>query len=556
MGLPQEQYDFTDEQLEVAEEAFRDFTDFCKKYLVIEDIEGNHTPLIPNRPQRRFINTIMEQWRRTGRIRVIIAKARKMGFSTIITAFIFWRLYTQACMTETGELTFGNIGDKGIGAIAGTHHEDTNEVLVEMFKLFHNNLPEKMQPTVEFSNATGMGYTNLNAAYKVRAASNAQKVGRGPTVQMIHVSEIAHIDNAGELPKSLFSAVGEVINSMIFLESTANGMDTFHYREYTKAEKKEPGCKYVAFFAAWWEDDRYIEEPPDDFILTDEELDEKRRYNLTDAQMCWRRSKLATMDGSEKQRLAQFKQEYPGNAVEAFQYSKTDSYFDVDDLLDAINREPRKEHPNVAIVAAFDPTAKGKDRDVFGMRCGSHIYGIEKKTDFGKDFHARLRYLQDKLDDKTLGIDMLFIDVGQGYQLISELDRLGYNDDGLRVEGVDFGTAADNDKKARLKRDEMFVDFNEALTDKIEHLSITIDEDIKAEYLKDLTATGYKRDDKKRPKMESKESIKKRTGFSTDFSDMTVMLWAKKVKRRVPGHRTANDDYNYADQAKEGRLSL
>jgi hypothetical protein len=532
MAQAAKKINFTDEQKDKARRAFADFEGFCEKYLYIQDFEGKIVPLKLNKPQRRFVKTILKQWKDVGFIRVVIAKARKMGFSTVITAFIFWRLVTK----------------KNIAAIAGTHHEDTNEVLVDMFKLFFDNYPEKLKPTVDYSNASGMGFRNSNTYYKVRAASNAEKVGRGPTVQMIHVSEIAHIDNAGALPKSLFSAVGHnVPDSMIFLESTANGMGNYHHNLFTDAEKKAPGCKYIAFFAAWHEDDRYREKLPVDFIITQEELEEKKLYGLDDEQVCWRRSMLASFDGTDKQKLAQFRQEYPANSTEAFQFSAVDSFIESHYVIEAMNRAPTEQSANTAVVAAFDPSDKGKDRDAFILRHGSNIFGLETPH-FGDDFNARVRFLQDKLDNKVLDIDMLFIDYGAGSQIYSELKRRGYS---KRVCMIEFGAGADNQAKAGLKRDEMFVDFVELLSDKHNPISIKLDEDQKAAYLKDLTATGYTIDSRNRPKMESKQHIKSRTkGMSTDLADASIMLVAMPVKKRVPMHlmnkRTtkANSSFN------------
>lgn len=495
------------------------FIGYCREVLKVKDFEGSLVPFILNKPQVRFVYAVVTQWVNIGYIRAIIAKARKMGFSTVITAFIFWRL---------------NI-NKGLGAIAGTHHQETNSVLVDMYKRFHDNLPEKIQLTVEKSNASGMKYRNLQTEYYVCCASNAEKVGRGPTAQMIHVSEIAHIDNAGALPKSLFNAVGGFVkDSMIFLESTANGMGNYHHKLYTKAESRSDGCEYIAFFAAWYEDDRYVKPLPPHFTLTDDELKEKELYDLSDEQMCWRRSMIAQMDGTPEQAIAQFRQEYPGNSVEAFQYSATKSFIEADLVLSAMNRSQyRSVGP---VIAGYDPSHKGKDRDAFVLRQGANLFGLETPR-FGEDFEARVRFLKEKLDNKILNIAMLFIDAGAGYQIASRLTSDGY---GKRVRRIEFGAGADNPVKYPLKRDEMFGDFRELMIDKQIPLSIKVDDELKDAFLQDLTLTGYKFDHKGRPKMQSKDSLP----MSTDLTDASILTVAQKI---VKEHASDNVKYHAID---------
>lgn len=504
MGLPLR----NDDTEIIINEICEKFTSYCADFLKIKDFEGRLVPFIHNEPQARFVRVVVTQWVMIGYIRVIIAKARKMGFSTLITAFEFWRLSTN----------------KGINAIAGTHHQDTNSVLVDITHRFHNNLPEECKPTTKSLSATGIKYLHYDTEYWVCCASNAENVGRGPTAQMIHISEIAHIDNAGALCKSLLNAVGGFTkDSMIFLESTANGTDNYHCTLFTRAEKKKPGCEYIAFFAAWYEDERYVKDVPEGFALTEEEQNEKELYDLSDEQMSWRRSMLAQMDGTDEQCLAQFRQEYPGNPIEAFQYSKTDSFLDTDLVLSAMNRPQYRS--SGAITAGYDPSFKGKDGDAFIYRQGANLWGLETPV-FGDNFGARVRYLKDKLDNTVCHIDMLFIDSGGGgYNIYSELRDAGY---GSRCKYIEFGSAADNQVKYQYKRDEMFGDFRELLIDKNNPLAISVGDE-KDMFLQDLTATGYKKDHKDRPKMEGKETMKARGVNSTNPTDAAILTVAEKV---------------------------
>jgi hypothetical protein len=521
MGQALKQVEFTKEQIEEAREAFNDFPLFCEKYLKIGTLGGDIIPFVLNRPQRRFIAAIMKQWEDVGYIKVVIAKARKMGFSTVITAFIFWVIVTNITKKDARK------------AIAGTHSDASNPVLLGMFKLFYEHYPDKLKPTKGTDNASVLEFPNINSQYEVKVASNVKKVGRGPTSQMLHISEIAHIDNASELAASLLSVVGNnVPDSMVFLESTANGMGNYHHNLFIKAEAKMPGCKFISFFAPWFEDERYVEECPADFTLTLEEKTIAKRFGLTNEQMNWRRTMIATFDGTEKQALALFNQEYPDESRNAFAYSATESFIEADLVLEAMNRPQYRSYG--AIIAGYDPSFKGKDRDAFIYRQGANMWGLETPV-FGEDLDARVRFLKDKLDSKTIPIDMLFIDAGGGgYNIISRLKSDGY---GKRVRYIEFGAGADNSIKYQYKRDEMFGDFVDLLIDK--HMPLAIDVgDMKDAFLQDLTATGYKNDHKGRPKMESKESMKARGIPSTDLTDAAILTVAQKIVREHVARRT------------------
>jgi len=549
MAQAAQKLQFNEDELNEFRPVFYNFYKFCEKYLYIETLEGNVIKLIPNRPQRRFLNTIIKQWKTKGWIKVVIAKARKMGFTTIICAFIFWILYT-------------NVTNKPIRkAIAGTHEEDSNPNLTRMMKVFYDNLPEKLKVPLGKDSTEWIEFKQLNpkdptgelvigASYKTKVASNVKKVGRSATAQMLHVSEIAHIDNAHGLAASLLSVVGNnVKDSMIFLESTSNGMGNYHHQVFVDAISNKPGNKFIAFFAPWFEDERYVEELYKGFTLTQEEEEEKKRYDLTDEQMCWRRSMMATYKGTPKQRMAMFRQEYPANWKESFAFSAVDSYIEPDLVIDAMNRPQSIQGEHVAVIAAFDPSEKGRDRDAFGLRQGSNIFGIETPH-FGESLDARVTYLKEKLDNKVLRIDRLFIDYGGGgNNIVERLHLDGY----LNVEYIQFGVLADNEKKAHLKCDEMAVMFQEALLDKHDPLSIYVTEEQRDEVLADITAMGYELDRNNLPKLESKKQLKSRGIRSTDIWDMIRLLFAKPVKRIGKGGGIKHMAVNYAQQNRQKR---
>jgi hypothetical protein len=64
------------------------FTPLVKR-LKILDKNAQIVPLVPNTVQLRYLQSLEEQFERTGRGRALVLKARQMGISTITEAVIF-----------------------------------------------------------------------------------------------------------------------------------------------------------------------------------------------------------------------------------------------------------------------------------------------------------------------------------------------------------------------------------------------------------------------------------------------------------------------------------
>ena len=67
-----------------------DFEFYARKALKIRTKDAKIVPFLINRAQRRLLDAIIKQWQETGRVRVVILKARQLGFSTLIGGFLYW----------------------------------------------------------------------------------------------------------------------------------------------------------------------------------------------------------------------------------------------------------------------------------------------------------------------------------------------------------------------------------------------------------------------------------------------------------------------------------
>lgn len=300
---------------------------YIEKYLKIQDKNAQIIDFKLNKPQMKLYNALMEQYRQGKPQRAIVLKARQMGFSTLTEAMIFKKTVTKFNIKS--------------GII--THEASATDNLFNMSKRYLDNLPEELKPQLKKSNAKELVFDNdkgtgLKGVIKCMTAGNAT-VGRSDTFQNLHISEYAFWGNKKkETLIGLLQAVPDTINTMVIIESTANGFDDFKDMwDDAVAGKSE----FVPVFCAWHELDEYRKKY-DGFELTEEEKDLKKLYNLDNEQLAWRRWCIHNNCRGD---LNLFKQEYPSCPEEAF-LSSGNCVFDKEKLIERIevlrSREPLK----------------------------------------------------------------------------------------------------------------------------------------------------------------------------------------------------------------------
>ncbi len=277
---------------------------YIEKFLKIKDKKAKIVPLTLNKPQMKLYNALGEQYKQGKPQRAIVLKSRQMGFSTLAEALIFKRTAT-APNVKSGIVT---------------HKADATTNLYNMFKRYYDNLPcDELKPLIKASNAKELIFDNdkgtgLQSSIKCMTAGS-EGIGRSDTFQNLHLSEYAFWDgNKEQTMLGLLQAVPRELNTMIIIESTANGFDDFKKR-WDDAVKGE--SDFVPVFCAWWELDEYRMEYVG-FELTDEEKQIKELYNLDNEQIAWRRWCIKNNCNGN---IDFFKQEYPACPDEAFIYS-------------------------------------------------------------------------------------------------------------------------------------------------------------------------------------------------------------------------------------------
>lgn len=283
---------------------------YIQTFLKIIDKKGRTIPLILNEPQLRLYETIKEQWNQKKPVRIIILKARQMGFSTLTGAIIFWMAataYYVRCMIVA-------------------HKEDATNNLFQMYRRFYDNLPDKIKPMLQASNAQELVFdrptryrgNSKGLGSRIRCATaGGQGVGRSFTLMALHLSEVAFWpgDKAGTL-LGLLQAVPEEAGTLIIIESTANGFEEFKKRWDDAVEAYRRGeDSYIPVFFAWHEMKEYRRKVPVGFVPTDEEAELAKTFGLDEEQLAWRRWAIQNLCGGD---INTFRQEYPSSPDEAF----------------------------------------------------------------------------------------------------------------------------------------------------------------------------------------------------------------------------------------------
>ena len=276
---------------------------YIEKYVKIRDKSGKVINLKLNEPQQKLYDIIKQQKEAGKPVRIIILKARQMGFSTETEAILFKETATKF-----------NINT---GIVA--HKEEATTNLFNMSKRIYDNLPESMKPSKKASNAKELIFDNaegtgLKSKIKCMTAGS-DGIGRSDTFNNLHISELAFWgNNAKDTMLGLMQSVPNLPNTIVIIESTANGYEYFK-EIWDKAVKGEND--FIPLFVGWHELKEY-QMPYTGFELTEEEKQLQETYKLTLEQLTWRRWCIANNCGGD---VEQFKQEYPMNPHEAFMLS-------------------------------------------------------------------------------------------------------------------------------------------------------------------------------------------------------------------------------------------
>ena len=307
--------------------------DYIESCLKIKTKSGTVVPFRLNDAQRKLYAVAKRQQDAGKPVRLIILKARQLGFSTLTEGLIF-----HACATR-----------RNVNALIVAHREDATANLFRMSKLFYDELPAPVKPMLRASNAQELVFENpskLRSEREARpglrsrircATAGGRGIGRSDTLQCVHLSEYAFwpdgADGKASTLAGILQAVPSLPGTMVVIESTANGFEDFKER-WDAAVAGENDFEPVFF--AWFENPDYSMPVVPGTEWTPEERDLKAAYQLTDEQLQWRRWCIANNCGGS---LDMFRQEYPASPGEAFLHTGT-GVFDNEQIVLRLERLP------------------------------------------------------------------------------------------------------------------------------------------------------------------------------------------------------------------------
>jgi hypothetical protein len=296
-----------------------------------------------------------------GRVRMIIAKARQKGFSSIILAKMATR-----CLSSSGTR-----------AVCVSHESDATQRLLDKVDYYLKHI-KGPSPVFGRHSRQEMYFEKMESTFYIGTAG-AKAFGRGDTISDLHCSEYAFWDDPIKHSAGLFQAVP--FNGRIYIESTGNGRNNDFYYIWKNAEK----MNFTRIFYPWYADDEYALDLPDNIKEWKPTIPKHTQYlwelktklKLSDRQMNWYELKL----GELRENLSLMQQEYPSEPEECFQSTGgaifpnaicTPSNLWIADRFEGKYINKLKGHPNknYHYVIGADPSGgTGNDDAAFNIFC-------------------------------------------------------------------------------------------------------------------------------------------------------------------------------------------
>ncbi len=246
--------------------------------------------------------------------RILVPKARRLGASTEVEAFLFDALL---------------MADRPLPVASMAHVDRAAKNIANMLRGMYMGLPEQMRPKASKINDSTLVLKDSGANQTVYMAG-ARGGTRSFAAAMGHLSEFDFYPDQNETVAEVDATVGD---GLLVLESTVNKPGSKFHELCMGAP--ENGWEVV--FLPWTLHPAYADKVKRDFAPTAAELVLMEEHGLTHQQVAWRRRQIATLG------KAKFRREYPLTVEEAFA-TQAKRFFPVESM----------EHVEVKRVAATD----------------------------------------------------------------------------------------------------------------------------------------------------------------------------------------------------------
>lgn len=303
-----------------------DFALWCRECVKVSDkLTGLPVPFILNAPQRRVLRELERQRRASLPIRLIMLKARQWGGSTLIQMYMAWLQLVRR---------------RGWNSLICSHVKDASANIRGMYSLLLRHYPDSLKegvakdwcftPYEKSQNINCIPARDCRVAVASALAPNAVRSG---SYHMAHLSEVAFWgegDNelAGRIVRSVAGSIPRLPETLVVMESTADGKENFFHDEWQRAVAGESDKTPV--FVPWHEIEIYRREVGEGereslFRRMDAyELDLLRSGVPLEA-VAWYSDKRREYPTHE-----QMMAEYPGTPEEAFSAARSERLNPVD----------------------------------------------------------------------------------------------------------------------------------------------------------------------------------------------------------------------------------
>ncbi len=301
--------------LEKVKKIINDHRLYTKNFLKIKTKSGELKPFIYNNPQTKFDRIWQKQVELGKPVRLLVLKARQEGISTYTEG----RAYYYAATKK----------NRNVKIVA--HEDEGTNNLFGMSKTFHENVPKSIEiedkqlinirPKEKYSNRKELIFEDTGSQITMKTAGSDSEekgsgVGRSQTIHFLHGSEVAFWPAAKQTLTALLQTVPDLPDTVVVLESTANGVGDYFYTLWQKAKAGE--IDFIPVFLSWMEMEEYkIPLVHGESLLPydEEELRLRELYDVSDAKLKWRRQTIRSKCQGD---IEQFHQEYPSDDREAF----------------------------------------------------------------------------------------------------------------------------------------------------------------------------------------------------------------------------------------------
>lgn len=321
-----------------------DFEYWCVECVKIRDkVTGREVPFVLNRPQRRVL-ALFEGQRLSGMpVRVIMLKARQWGGSTLVQMYMAW---IQIVLHKNwNSLICGHLRDTA-SAIKGIYSRLLANYPVDL-------LPEGKQMKFKtFEGSKNAGEISGRGCVVMMGSAQSQESVRGYDISMAHLTEVAFWpDSDRHCPDDVVRSVSGTVemkeDSVVVLESTANGMGSYFHTEWLRAKAGQ--SDKTAVFVPWHEIELYRRPVADAEALWNS-LDDYERHlwqsGCTLEMINWYHHKRREYS-SQSLMMAEF----PSNDIEAFTHTGK-NVFDMT-CLEELRRDCREPRWRGDVVAQY-----------------------------------------------------------------------------------------------------------------------------------------------------------------------------------------------------------